>query len=85
MMEYTGELKFTHDGREIIIPYKILNLWGKIHLYISEKTGIQHSFYYSENIWKSDIRKPPKWDTDFSQRLFMECTKEAIKHGLIKD
>jgi hypothetical protein len=84
MIEYLGELKIKQENREIIIPYKILNLWGKIHIYITDKDGLKYSFYYNthDQIWICDIRKCPKWPTDFSQRFFRECDKARLRHGV---
>jgi len=86
MTEFVGDLKISQENREIVIPYKILNLWGRVHIYIADKSGSIYSFVYyeDENIWKCDIRQSPKWPTDFSQQFFNACTKEAKKHGLIR-
>lgn len=86
MTEFVGDLKINQGNREITIPYKIINLWGKVHIYIKDKVGELYSFYYTteENIWKCDIKQSPKWPTDFSQKFFNACTKEARKHGLIR-
>lgn len=86
MIEYEGELKIIYNGRDISIPYTLLNMWGEIFIKFTDKDGVYYSFYYSEieHIWKRDIVNCPKWPTDFSQIIFRECTAEAQKHGLIK-
>lgn len=86
MTEFVGDLKIENGNRVIVVPYKIVNLWGKLHLYIADKSGTLYSFYYTpeEQIWKCDIRECPKWPTDFSQKFFNACTKEARKHRLIR-
>jgi len=86
MNEYEGELKINYEGRVIMIPYKILNMWGKIFIKFTDKNEVFYSFYYSDtdHIWRRDIKKCPKWPTDFSQIFFNACTKEAKKHRLIR-
>src|SRR5690606_23445447 len=86
MTEFVGDLKINQGNREITIPYKIVHLWGKLHLYIADKSGPLYSFYYTpdEQIRKCDIRECPKSPTDVSQKFFNACTKEARKHRSIR-
>lgn len=87
MQKYMGVIEVSYNYRDIRIPYTMDNLGGSVHIYYQDKYGHHHGFFYrdSEDIWLATVNKSPVWPTEFSQRFFRECKKEAKKHGLIKE
>lgn len=86
MTIHDGEMKVIYEGREIVIPYKLFDMWGRISIKFNDKSGEHYSFYYSDtdHIWLRDIKNCPKWPTNFSQLIFRELDKVKMKHGVVK-
>lgn len=84
MEEYKGTLEFTFYDRLIRIPYEMTNLGGSPHIYIDDKNGRTHSFFYrrTSGEWLYGYNTGPHWRADFLEALYQMFDQARERHGL---
>lgn len=84
MESYNGFLAFEYFGEHKRVAYTMNNLGGSAHIYIQDKHGVHHTFFYrkSEKQWELGGNYKLKWPQDFINVMFAAMDLERERHGL---
>ena len=81
METYKGTIDFDYFGKRITIDYRLNNLYGTPHIYIQDKKGWYHTFFYQRG-WQISGNYTLKWPKDFMVALFAAFDIERERWGL---
>lgn len=84
MERYKGTLKITYLNEAKSIDYDMDNLGGSAHIYIRDKRGRYHTFFYRKHTktWELSGNYPLKWPRSFMDVLFAAFDIERERWGL---